>query len=70
MRKGDKLICKKDIKNIFGWILFEKGKVYEVLYIDNEKPKVMVVLDHKMYANEYNEYSIEWVNENFKYGKG
>ena len=49
MRKGDKLICKKDIKNIFGWILFEKGKVYEVLYIDNEKPEIMVVLNHKMY---------------------
>ena len=65
MRKGDKLICKKDIKNVFGWILFEKGKVYEVLYIDNEKPEIMVVLNHKMYANEYNEYSLEWINENF-----
>ena len=30
----------------------------------------MVVLNHKMYANEYNEYSLEWINENFKYGKG
>ena len=66
MRKGDKLICKKDIKNIFGWILFEKGKVYEVLYMNNEDVKVMVCLDHTLYANEYNQFTLEWVNEKFK----
>ena len=66
MRKGDKLICKKDIKNIFGWILFEKGKVYEVLYMNNEDVKVMVCLDHTLYSNEYNQFPLEWVNEKFK----
>ena len=69
MKKGDKLICKKDIKNIFGCSLFEKDKTYEVLYVDHEKPHIMVVLNHKMYGNEYNEYPIDWVNENFKYVK-
>lgn len=69
MRKGEKLICKKDIKNISGCILFEKGKVYEVLYIDNEKSNIMVVLNHKMYDNNHNGYSIEWINENFTHVK-
>lgn len=66
MKKGDKLICKKNINNIFGLPLFEKGKEYEVLYVDNEQVKVMVVLNHNLYANEYMEYTIDWVNENFK----
>lgn len=66
MKKGDRLICKKNINNIFGWPLFEKGKEYEVLYVDNEQVKVMVVLNHNLYANEYMDYSIDWVNKNFK----
>jgi len=67
MRKGDKLICKETVNNIFGMPLFEKGKEYEVLYIDNESVEVMVVLNHKLYANEYQQYPIDWVNKNFKY---
>ena len=39
IRKGDKLICTEDVNNMFGWPLFEKGKEYEVLYVDNEKVK-------------------------------
>lgn len=70
MKRGDKLICKKDIKNIFGRSLFDKDKVYEVLYVDNEKTEVMVVIYQKMYGNEYNEYSLDWVNKNFKHVKG
>ena len=70
IRKGDKLICTEDVNNMFGWPLFEKGKEYEVLYVDNEKTEVMVVLNHKVYDDEYKEYSLEWINENFKYGKG
>ncbi len=46
--------------------LFEAGKEYQVLYVDNEKPKIMVVLNHNLYANEYAEYPIEWILENFK----
>lgn len=67
MRKGDKLICKETINNIFGMPLFEKGKEYEVLYIDNEKVEVMVVLNHNLYANEYQQYPIDWVNKNFQH---
>ena len=67
MRKGDKLICKETVHNIIGWPLFEKGKEYEVLYVDNEQSEIMVVLNHNLYANEYNEYPIDWVNKNFKY---
>lgn len=66
MRKGDKLICKETIKNIFGMPLFEKDKEYEVLYIDNEKNEIMVVLNHNLYANEYTEYSLDWVSKKFK----
>lgn len=67
MRKGDKLICKETVNNVFGMPLFEKGKEYEVLYIDNEKVEVMVVLNHNLYANEYKEYPLEWINKNFKH---
>jgi hypothetical protein len=66
MRKGDKLICKETINNVLGWTLFEKDKEYDVLYVDNEQIKVMVTLNHNLYANEYNSYPIEWVNKNFK----
>lgn len=70
MRKGDKLICKETVNNIFGMPLFEKDKEYEVLYIDNEQTEIMVVLNHNLYANEYSEYPLEWINKNFKYVKG
>lgn len=66
MRKGDKLICKETVNNVFGMPLFEKGKEYEVLYIDNEKTEVMVILNHNLYANEYMEYPLGWVSKKFK----
>lgn len=69
MRKGDLLICKQTINNMIGWPLFEKGKEYKVLYVDNEQSEIMVVLNHRLYANEYNEYPLEWVEKNFKYVK-
>jgi uncharacterized protein YlbG (UPF0298 family) len=68
MRKGDKLICINEITNIMNMPLFEKGKTYEVLYVDNEDVEVMVCLNHILYANEYNNFSVGWVNKNFKYG--
>ncbi len=67
MKKGEILICKETINNVLDMPLFEKGKEYEVLYVDNEQSEIMVVLNHRLYANEYNEYPIEWVNKNFKY---
>lgn len=69
MRKGDILICKQTINNMIGWPLFEKDQEYKVLYVDNEQSEIMVVLNHRLYANEYNEYPLEWVEKNFKYVK-
>ena len=66
MRKGDKLICRETVNNVFGMPLFEKGKEYEVLYIDNEKTEVMVILNHNLYANEHMEYPLDWVSKKFK----
>jgi hypothetical protein len=66
MKIGDKLKCLKTVDNLLGMPLFKKGEVYEVLYINNEDVKVMVCLNHTLYANEYNQFSLEWVNEKFK----
>ncbi len=66
MKKGEILICKETINNVLDMALFEKGKEYEVLYVDNEKTDIMVILNHNLYANEYMEYPIEWVNKIFK----
>jgi hypothetical protein len=61
MKKGDTLICKNEIKNLLGWILFKKGEKYEILDIDDD----FIYLNHIMYGNEFNSFSIDWVNENF-----
>ena len=66
IRKGDKLLCTEDVNNVFGWPLFEKGKQYEVLYVDNEKVKTYVYMNHNLYGNEYMEHELEWVLKNFK----
>ena len=66
MKKGDKLKCLETVNNILEMPLFEKGKVYEVLYMNNEDVQIMVCMNHNLYANEYNQFSLEWVNEKFK----
>ena len=66
IRKGDKLICTEDVNNMFGWPLFEKGKEYEVLYIDNEKVKTYIYMNHNLYGNEYMEHELQWVLKRFK----
>ena len=66
MKKGSKLKCKEDVKNMLGMPLFEKGVIYEVLYVDHESTEVLVCLNHVLYANEYNSFPLEWVNEKFK----
>lgn len=66
MKKGDKLKCLKTVDNLLGMPLFKKGEVYEVLYMNNEDVKVMVCLNHTLYANEYNSFPLDWVNEKFK----
>ncbi len=65
MKKGDKLVCQKTINNLLGQPLFEKDKVYTVIYVDNESIKKTVCLDHILYANEYSDLDMEWVYENF-----
>lgn len=45
---GDKLRCLEDIDNLFGWPLFVKGEIYEVLYVDDTD----VTLNHKLYASK------------------
>ncbi len=66
MRKGQKLICKKTVKNLLGMPLFVEGNEYEVLYVDHEKTEVKVCINHTLYANEYSSFSLEWVRKNFK----
>ena len=66
IRKGDKLICTEDVNNVFGWPLFEKGKEYEVLYVDNEKVKTYIYMNHNLYGNEYMEHELQWVLKKFK----
>jgi len=66
IRKGDKLLCTKDVNNVFGMPLFKKGETYEVLYVDNEQVKTYVVLNHILYANEYMDYELEWILKRFK----
>jgi len=61
MRKGDILICRENVNNFLDMPLFEKGKEYKVLYIDEQE----VTLNHNLYANEYQSYPIKWVNEKF-----
>jgi len=34
MRQGDKLICTKEVLNFSKQPLFEKGRTYDVLYVD------------------------------------
>jgi hypothetical protein len=66
IRKGDKFLCTEDVNNVFGWPLFEKGKEYKVLYVDNEKVKTYIYLNHNLYGNEYMEHELEWVLKRFK----
>jgi len=66
LKKGDNLICLNTIKNPLGWDLFEKDKVYTVLYVNNETVIRTACLYHKLYANEYSEFDIEWISKNFK----
>lgn len=67
MKQGDKLICLEEVKNRFGDILFEKNKTYIVLYVDNEtKSTQSVCINHTLYANEYQDFPLEWVLQRFK----
>lgn len=69
MRKGDILVCTKEVRNYLGWLLFEEGKEYKVLYVDHDDVHVMVCLDHVLYGNEYNSFPIDWVRDRFAHKK-
>ena len=66
MRKGNKLKCLNDISNLLGQPLFIKDEIYEVLFVNNEDVSILFCLNHILYANEYNYFSLEWVKDNFK----
>lgn len=69
MNQGDKLICTKTITNFINDPLFIEGEEYEVLYLisdDQNMSNMEICLNHIMYANTYNTWSISWVKENFK----
>lgn len=53
MRKGMKLLCLKNHDTL------KSGKVYEISYVDNEKPKIMVCISGKLYP-------LEILNKKFK----
>ena len=61
MKTGDKLICKKDILNVFGWKLCFCGNIYIILDIDDD----YIVINHNLYGNEYGEFTIDEIRENF-----
>jgi hypothetical protein len=61
MKVGDKLKCIKSVDNVFGSNLFIKDVIYEVLHIDG----AFIMLDHILYANEYNEWNLLFVTEHF-----
>lgn len=66
IRKGDRFLCTEDVNNVFGMPLFKKGETYEVLWVDHEKVKTFITLNHILYANEYMEYEYEWILTKFK----
>lgn len=62
MRKGDLFTCLVDIKDDFGEILFEKGCVYQLLYVNNETFEAKVCLSNV----KRTELKSELVLKNFK----
>lgn len=62
MRKCDLFTCLVDIKDDFGEILFEKGGVYQVLYVNNETFETKVCLSNV----KRTELKSELVLKNFK----
>lgn len=62
LKKGDKLMCIYTINNIMDMPLFEEGKTYEILDIQDDE----VCLNHNLYANEYGYFYIDFVQRNFK----
>ena len=66
MKKGDKLTCINNVSNLVGQTLFKKGKIYEVIFIDNEKPKISICLKHELSGLMCEEFNLEFIVKNFK----
>lgn len=66
MKKGDKLICKNNIFDDLGNVMFEKSKEYDVIYVDHEKAKIMVIIKTDPLKNTTFEQTLDWVHINFK----
>lgn len=63
MKPGTRLMCVRDVLNVFGNFLFRKGDSYDVLFVDAEDGDV--TLNHIMYANEYHCLPRKFIDENF-----
>ena len=62
MKPGDKLKCSKTVYQLMDKPMFIEGNVYEVLDINGRE----ITLNHILYANEYQEFDIDFINEKFK----
>jgi len=60
--KGDKLKCLKQINNLLEKPLFLKDNIYDVLDVDDRT----ITLNHILYGNEYGEFDIDFIKENFE----
>jgi hypothetical protein len=65
LKVGDKLRCTNTRTNIYGQSLFIKDEVYNILSIDEDPNGTYLTLDHILIANEYGEFSLNFVNTNF-----
>lgn len=65
VKKGDTYKCTKTVNNLFGWPLFVEGDIYEVLHVEEVMGNTLVTLNHILYANEYEEYELKFIEENF-----
>lgn len=62
MEIGTKLLCTNDVFNIFNQPLFIKDQVYEILHVYGSDS---IVLNHILYANEYADFDMNFIKENF-----
>lgn len=62
LTKGDKLVCNETINNIYGYPLFYKDEIYEVLYVDIFGNPT---LNHILYGNEYMDFKLEYIESKF-----
>ena len=61
LKIDDKVRCLKTINNLFGWVLFIEGDTYDVLNVT----EYGVTLNHILYADEFEEYDFNFINQNF-----